>query len=42
MGELHKNSGDTFGVKATMLGSSIEQQLMALNNLYRGQGRILY
>ena len=36
MGALHKNSGDTFGVKATMLGSSIEQQLMALNNLYRG------
>lgn len=37
MGALHKNSGDTFGVKATMLGSSIEQQLMALNNLYRGK-----
>ena len=37
MGALHKNSGDTFGIKATMLGSSIEQQLMALNNLYRGK-----
>lgn len=37
MGTLHKNSGDTFNAKATMLGSSIEQQLMALNNLYRGK-----
>ena len=37
MGALHKNSGDTFNAKATMLGSSIEQQLMALNNLYRGK-----
>ncbi len=37
MGVLHKNSGDTFDKKATMLGSSLEQQLDALNNLYRGK-----
>lgn len=37
MGALHKNSGDTFNAKATMLDRSIGQQLMALNNLYRGK-----
>jgi len=35
MGALHVKSGDTFGDKVRLFGYSIEEQVNALNKLYR-------
>ncbi len=36
MSVIRKKGGENFGLKAAMLGISMEQQLRALNNMYRG------
>ena len=36
-GILHNPSGDNFGVKADMLGLSIEKQVEQLNRIYKDQ-----
>ncbi len=36
MSVIRKKGGENFGLKAAMLGIGMEQQLRALNNMYRG------